>query len=182
MTQLDHPIEHDGKAGYSSMCRRGDHRTCLTSRAICTCDCHGPNGQQPPAPKEPPMSEPHLAAVPTPEPPVLDRGEFACPRCDFVAGRQNGLSRHLNQTHGITAKKPATRTPQSRPAAPAVKPPAAATQPPAPKAAPVADTNVVIVVENGQHLVAHRCATSNVAALREILSELGHTTWIARPE
>lgn len=41
MTVTDVDTQVDAKAGYSSMCRRGDHGICATAKAKCTCECHG---------------------------------------------------------------------------------------------------------------------------------------------
>lgn len=50
----DPPIERDAKAGYSTICRRGDHKTCAMAKARCTCPCHGAR-QEPPRTKEVPL-------------------------------------------------------------------------------------------------------------------------------
>lgn len=57
----------DAKAGFSTMCRRGDHTSCQVAKARCGCDCHGRNGQEPPAVK----NRPNLAAVPAESGPVI---------------------------------------------------------------------------------------------------------------
>lgn len=172
MSTTDTPTSHDTKAGHSSMCRRGDHRTCKTAQARCTCNCHGNDGQTPPQPKEPTVPEParHLAPVTTP-------GRYQCTDCDRSFDLPQGLGRHRTAHHGATsAKKPATKTPpQTKPTA--VKPPAPAT----PATEPPVVTDPVIVIDHQGHLIAHRIPANATNAITDLLTELGHTTWIAHP-
>ncbi len=69
MTAVIDSPETDAKAGFSSMCRRGDHAQCKTAQARCICDCHAaarrmlgrtpppkPRTRTEPTPPQPPRS------------------------------------------------------------------------------------------------------------------------------
>lgn len=97
MSLVDEPITTDGKAGYSSMCRRSDHATCRTAGARCTCACHGSTAQTPPTAKE--ITVPHLAPVADPPPTV------PCTQCEREFGSSHALRIHASRSHGDGAPK-----------------------------------------------------------------------------
>lgn len=79
MSVIEKPI--DSKAGYSTTCRGGNHATCQTIGAKCSCPCHGGNGQTPP-----------------------QRAEFPCPDCDDVLLSAAGLGRHRSTKHASSSE------------------------------------------------------------------------------
>lgn len=81
----------DTKAGNSSMCRRGDHRTCTTAGARCSCSCHGANGQ--------------TARTPS-------KASFGCPECDETFDSPQARGAHKRHSHASSrATAPAPRRP-----------------------------------------------------------------------
>jgi hypothetical protein len=145
MSTADDITEHDTKAGYSSWCRRGEHRTCETVKARCSCPHHGAHGQQPPAPptpsvKEPTMSTATAEVTPLRPPPDVEQkptgGGHTCPDCGKTFAAPQGLGAHRSRAHGY------------RKAAPASKPPAAKREPapkPTPKVEPENDQWLLVV-------------------------------------
>jgi hypothetical protein len=172
----------DTKAGYSSWCRRGEHRTCETVKARCACPHHGTHGQQPPtpttpAPKEQPMTV--TAEVTQLRPPPDDHpkptpGDHVCPDCPRTFAAAQGLGAHRARAHGY-------RSPQrDKPAAP--KRQQQRTPKPQPDVqASAADDRCVILVgldANASTLVLPtETYARQVAAL---LVELGHEPHVFR--
>lgn len=124
MSVVDEP-RTDQKAGYSANCRAGRHATCCLTGARCTCTCHGPRGQKPPAPSAPHptptiTTPPPLAVVPAPTieedvvPPDAPK-PFPC----LVDGCTRSFDTlHARQVHAARGHKPPKAQTPPQPKAP----------------------------------------------------------------
>lgn len=174
----------DAKAGYSSWCRRGEHRTCRTVTARCTCTCHGRHGQQPPtsaasAPKSKETTMNATAAEVTqlrPPPdvePEKPAAGHACPDCDRTFATPQARGAHRAKAHGYRnppAAKPAAKSPRTVADAPTPATPPAPTN---------TDPWLLVVLTGDDQRPSTRSivVTSEHDARQtaELLTELGHT-------
>lgn len=69
----------DVHAGKSTNCRAGNHATCATLKARCSCSCHGAGGQE------------------------YKRDEFGCPDCAQSFSTAQRLGSHRARAHGYRA-------------------------------------------------------------------------------
>lgn len=152
------PVDEE-TAGLSTFCIGFRHDSCSLAQVTCSCSCHGPAGQAPPAerPTEPADwpethddndEEPNVSGTETPPQPAT----LACGECDrngFLT--PHALAVHSARAHGIrgASKGPkAKRTAKATVAKELTKrraPKAVAAVPTAP--APAADRPVAVVVK-----------------------------------
>lgn len=145
----DPPITRDGKAGWSSYCRRELHKSCAEHGAFCTCACHGARGQQPPSSTDVTPVTPIRKEVPMGEPTT----NLICtePDCDRSFASKQARSMHITKTH---------RKIQPRP--PKVE---------APK---VADSTHLLIVRHGDALVPLELQTRvDAERVLELLATVG---------
>lgn len=179
----DPQVRHDQKAGNSTFCRRGDHRTCTTLGARCTCSCHGrtPQAARAPDPSTPApvrgtpkdrpiFKEPTVAEPANVTPIHAPRHVCDAADCGRVFDTDQGLLVHRARKHKPTA-------------APAKKP-TAATPPPTAQPAKTTEAGPFIVGVTLGAKVETALFTSRPDgdAARGLLQALGHQPWMFRLE
>lgn len=154
----DPQVEHDTKSGWSSYCRRDEHRSCASFGAFCKCPCHGKRGQQPtPAPtgatpirKEAPMTEPSTAE------------SFTCdePGCGRTFTSIQGVRLHQTRKHRPATDKVTPLRPKKEEAI----------------AEPAAEADPWLVFVDGGHTLT-LSTSSDADQVASLITSLGHRAW-----
>lgn len=164
----------DAKAGFSTMCRRGDHVSCASAQARCTCTCHGSRPQGPESRDARPRvvvdRKPRIVEAMTgfqtdddPPKPSASSAPFACPEC----GRDDFRSAGALGTHRTRKHKPR-------------KPDTTFVYTPEPEAAPTG--RHLVVVDTPEPVVRAFACLEDAEAAIELVRHVGISAWRLDPE
>lgn len=158
----DPPIARDGKAGFSSWCRRAQHQSCSTAGARCTCACHGTGGQTPPT----------RTALPDPQKAPMPDTTTRPVACNFDGCERTFGTNHALMIHTARAHKPDTGN-GSTPPQPVEKPAKA----PAARPAVVSERQALATLATAYTDLCGADVATSIASAGALLDAIATAGW-----